>query len=464
LRSDRENNFKDLEFVDFLHRASPHFTWDWPHLQLAQSRLELVTSGLSSREMFFMPPRHGKSEQNTVHYAAYRIIKDPSTRVIIAAYNQSLACNFSRKVRRLVERFIPLSKEVKSVDHWETTSEGGVRAVGVGSGVTGLGANLIIIDDPVKSREEANSLHYRDRCWEWYTDDLWTRQEPDCSIMLTMTRWHGDDLGGRLQQEADEDWHITKLPALAKEDDPLGRELNEPLCPARMTKEKLIIAREQQGINFYALFQQEPQPPEGTMFKIEKLKKIHASLVPVCEQYVFGWDKAASAGKGDYTAGVLMGRYLHNYYIFRSIRGQWSPGERRTQMKKYIRMFNEAFGGVVTWIEEEGGSAGADSADLDIQEFAPHAVFSQKMTGSKEARAMGFAAQVESEHVFIVEDPNNTFEFMDGVFIKDKTKNWQTGYIDELAQFPFGCKNDDQVDASSLAFNKLALVEPLRFF
>jgi hypothetical protein len=156
-----------------------------PHRQIvlsSASSLRIVPAlgeSETRRLMLFLPPRHGKTEMTTVRYAAYRLKRDPELRVIVGAYNQILANKFSRKSRRIAEGRIELSRDRTAVEDWETAVGGGLRAVGVGSGVTGMGGNLIIIDDPVKSREEAESEAYRERVWDWYRDDLYTRLEPD---------------------------------------------------------------------------------------------------------------------------------------------------------------------------------------------------------------------------------------------------------------------------------------------
>ena len=155
---------------------------------------ERVTRGECKRLMLFVPPRHGKSEMTTIRYPVYRLECEPSMRVILGAYNATLAQKFSRKARNVARTRLALNTERTAVEDWETTAGGGLRAVGVGGGVTGMGANLVIIDDPVKSREEAESATYRDRCWDWYRDDLYTRLEPDGAIVLIQTRWHEDDL------------------------------------------------------------------------------------------------------------------------------------------------------------------------------------------------------------------------------------------------------------------------------
>jgi len=208
-------------FDAWLRRFTPNYNWDWKHLQVVQTQLQEITKGELDRLMLFMPPRHGKSECATVRYPVYRLFRKPDTRVIVAAYNQTLANRFSRKMRSLMrshgELKPLLSRDRAAAEEWETTAGGGVRAVGVGGGVTGMGADLIVIDDPVKSREQAESQAFRERSWEWYTDDVYTRLEPNGGIILILTRWHEDDLAGRILTSDDAaSWRVVRMPALAE--------------------------------------------------------------------------------------------------------------------------------------------------------------------------------------------------------------------------------------------------------
>ena len=265
------------DFHAWLKTLPGIWTWDWRHQLYLYERLKRVTDGVCRRLMIFMPPRHGKSELVTVRYSAWRLKRDPSLNVILGSYNQRLANRFSRKIRRvLCDDFagskstgvtelqstgvtelqrkevavsrnrssssnsansansgnsvnsvnspspvfpFTTSRPANSVAEWETTLGGGLRAVGVGGGVTGYGASLIVIDDPVKSREQANSEVFREKIWDWFNDDLYTRLEPNGAIVLIQTRWHEDDLAGRLLKEMEdggEQWEVVNLPALAE--------------------------------------------------------------------------------------------------------------------------------------------------------------------------------------------------------------------------------------------------------
>lgn len=258
---------ENTPFQEWLPQVTPKYVWSWAHLLLIFSALDDVVAGRIKRLMIFMPPRSGKSEAVTVRFPAWFIERDPTMRFIIAAYNVSLASKFSRKTQKIVKsRGLTLDRE--AVDDWSTTAEGGVRAVGVGSGVTGHGADGIMIDDPIKSREEAYSATYRERTWEWFKDDLFTRLEPDGFIILTLTRWHYDDLAGRiLASDEGKNWAVIKLPALAEEGDPLGREEGEALCPDRFDEGALLAIKAVTGGDFESLYQQNPTAAQGVIFK-----------------------------------------------------------------------------------------------------------------------------------------------------------------------------------------------------
>lgn len=388
-----------------------------------------------------MPPRHGKTEMTTIRYPVWRLERDPTLRVIIGAYNQTLAERFSRRARRIAQERLTLSDERHAAEEWETVQGGGVRAVGVGAGITGMGGQIIIIDDPVKSREEANSEAYRERCWNWYTDDLYTRLEPGGAIVLIQTRWHEDDLAGRiLASEDGPQWTVLNLPALAEANDPLGRVVGEALCPERYDVEALAHIRRVLGNSFYALYQQRPQPPEGGMFK-RAWFKIH-SAAPIAhyyESFVRYWDKAGTSDGGAYTAGVLIGRHTDgDFWVLDIVRGQWAAAEREKMILQTAHLDMAKWGAKVEqWVEQEPGSGGKESAEATLRNLAGFRAYSDRVTGDKVLRAEPYAAQAEAGNVNVLRAA------------------WTPGYLAELGGFPTGTYKD-QVDASSGAFNKLA--------
>lgn len=446
IQRNKESRFAATDTPSFgawLREVSPDLTWNWAHLAFVRAQLERVTRGETKRLMLFMPPRHGKSEMVTVRYPVWRMEQDPTLRVVVGAYSQTLANRFSRKSRRLAKERLDLDPERTAVEEWETVGGGTFRAIGVGAGITGQGGHLIIIDDPVKSREEANSQAYRERVWEWYTDDLYTRLEPNGAMILIMTRWHEDDLAGRILASEDADaWTVVSLPAEAEANDPLGREVGEALCPDRYDEAALGRIHAVLRNSYYALYQQHPTPPEGDMFKRQWFEIVGAA--PRQAQRVRYWDKAGSSGKGDYTVGLLMARDTNNqFYVEDVVRGQWSALERESIIKQTAEMDAASYGSVTIWQEQEPGSGGLESAQATTRNLAGHVVRTERVTGDKVTRAEPFAAQCEAQNVKIV------------------AAAWNKAYLDELCVFPFGA-NDDQVDVSSGAFNKLAVAQRSR--
>ena len=390
--------------------------------------------------MIFLPPRHGKSEMVTVRYPIWRMERNPKIRIIVGAYNQTLAEMFSRKSRAIASGRIGLSEERRIAEDWETKAGGGLRAVGVGGGITGRGGDLIIIDDPVKSRAEANSAAYREAVWNWYRDDLYTRREPGAAIILIMTRWHEDDLAGRiLASEDGKDWTVINLPAIAEENDPLNRPVGAALCPDRFNEQELAGIHTVMGNSFYALYQQRPTAQEGGMFKRQWFEIIHRAPATALQRVRY-WDKAGSEDTGDFTVGVKMSLTQDGgYTVDDVIRGQWSVFDR----ERIIRQTAETDGvSTQVWIEQEPGSGGKDSMLSTIRNLAGFSVHADRPSGDKATRAEPFAAQCEAGNVKLVQG------------------DWIPAYLTELTGFPFG-KNDDQVDASSGAFNKLA-TQPLQ--
>jgi len=310
---------------------------------------------------------------------------------------------------------------------------------GVGSPPTGVGFQLIIIDDPIKSRQEAESETYRDRVWDWYTDDLYTRLEPGGAIILVLTRWHHDDLAARAIASEPGKWKVLSLPALAEDFDPLGREPGQALWPERYTEKDLarirkILTKSDGEYSFQALYQQQPTPREGAFFKVGKIEAV--PTLPANLRLCRGWDLAASDGKGDYTAGAKIGVDSKGvWYIVDVRRGQWSVDERNDTIKQTAKM-----DGLHTRIRipQDAGQAGKDQGVMLGRMLAGHGITIKSVSGKKEVRAQGLADQVNIGNVKMLE------------------ADWNSDFIEELRQFPAG-KHDDQVDALADAFNELAL-------
>lgn len=248
------------------------------HHWLLIRHLDMVARGKIDRLMVLMPPGSAKSTYTSVLFPPWWFGRHPDGTVIAASHTAELAERFGRRVRNLVALNghvfdYDLSPDNKAAGRWETTKGGEYFAAGVSGSITGRRADLAVIDDPVASKEDAESETVRQRTWDWYRNDLYTRLKPGAAIVLIMTRWHEDDLGGRLLAEAEiggDQWRVLKLPALATDaDDPLGRAANEPLWPE--WEDATAIARKRATLgerDFGALFQQDPRPAGTSFFDV----------------------------------------------------------------------------------------------------------------------------------------------------------------------------------------------------
>ncbi len=427
------------EFGEFLKWTTPQFCWDWAWQEYVKAQLKRMTAGELRKLMLFVPPQHGKSGLVTERYSVYRLKRNPGLRIIIGSYNKDYATWFGRHTRRLAEKAGIIVKSDKDASRaqseWETQEGGGIVSVGVGTGVTGRRGDLIIIDDPVKSREEAESEAYRKRVWEWFTDDINTRLQQNGQMILIMTRWHQSDLGGRiLDSEDGSNWTTINLPAEAEENDPLGRKIGDPLCPERFDKSALEEKRAILGsYGFAALYQGRPIPREGGLFKRSWFEIVQAA--PKCDiKSVRYWDLAASAGEGDWTVGLKMSRTKDGVFYVEDVqRIQGSPFEAEKLIKQTAALDGKA---VRIRMEQEPGSSGKGIIANYGRMLAGYTFKGIPTTGSKELRAGPFAAQCEAGNVKIVK------------------ADWNSTFLDELSVFPNGA-HDDIVDGSSGAFNEL---------
>ena len=252
------------------------------HNRLICEKLEKVESGEIRRLMIFTPPRHGKSELSSKRFPAWYLGRNPYNQVISASYNSDLSRDFGREVRNIIysDEYkvlfpgITVAADSSAVNRFHTNKGGSFVAAGVGTAITGRGADIFNIDDPVKDKIEAESETTRTSVWDWYRSVVYTRLMPNAAIVLTMTRWHEEDLAGKLLEEAKvngDKWEILKLPAFATDfDDPLGRNVNEALWPERYDTEALNGIRAVIGErDFGALYQQDPRPAGTSFFDVQ---------------------------------------------------------------------------------------------------------------------------------------------------------------------------------------------------
>ena len=246
------------------------------HLLLLDDLLVKVSLGIIKNLMIFMPPRHGKSELTSKYFPAWFLGRFPDKRVILTSYEADFAASWGYKARSILQEHGPLfgvsiSQQSAARDRWDIQGfNGGMMTAGVGGAITGKGADLLIIDDPVKNAEEAQSKTYRDKTYDWYRSTAYTRLEPGGAVIIIQTRWHEEDLSGKLLKEEPDKWTVISLPAIAEGEDILGRKKGDSLFPSRYDVESLQDIKNTLGSYWFnALYQQRPQPDGGSIFKRE---------------------------------------------------------------------------------------------------------------------------------------------------------------------------------------------------
>ena len=324
----------------FTQRINPRYQAGWVHADICR-RLEKfsddVIAGLSPRLMILMPPRHGKSELGSRSFPAWHLGRAPDHEIIACSYNVGLAMSFSRKVKEVMEDpsyhsvfETRLNPNFQGAEEWGIEGKrGGYVAAGVGGGITGKGAHILTIDDPIKNAEEADSADNREKLKEWFDSTAYTRLAPGGGVLIVQTWWHDDDLAGRLQvamaadPEADQ-YTVIKYPAIAEFDEYLDYETDlivdtppasghllrlkgEPLHAERYDIKKLQQIKRTIAPRFWsALYQQNPVPDDGAYFLKEHFRRAAIPRKERCN-VVIAWDFAISEKKAnDYTVGTVL--------------------------------------------------------------------------------------------------------------------------------------------------------------
>ena len=406
---------------------APEIVFDYvaaPHHALICDRLEAVERGDIDRLMIAMPPRHGKSQLASRLFPAWCLGRNPRTQIIAASYNSDLANDFGRDVRNIVgsPEFanvfpdVSLSVDSKAANRMNTNKGGTYIAAGVGTAVTGRGAKIALIDDPFKDRMEADSERIRDSVWAWYQSTLYTRLMPGGAVVVINTRWHEDDLSGRLLNGSDK-WEVLELPAI----NPQG----EALWPAWY--DVLALERIKANIGpreWSALYQQKPQPDEGTFFQRDWLKEWTER--PRHLNIYGSSDYAVTDSGGDYTVHTVWGVDADtNIYRLAQWRGQTTADVWIDQKIDLIARWKP-----LAWFGEAGVIQKAVEPMLR-RRMNERKIFCRlewvSSIHDKATRARGFQARAAMGKVFF--EPGAD--------------------VSEFLAFPAG-KHDDQVDTASL--------------
>lgn len=404
-----------------------------------------------ARLIISLPPRHGKSELISHWTSVWALDQYPHWELILASYGADLATDFGRKVRDTIlmdsdpmegEGLLncKLNKNSLNVGRWHTTKGGGMRSVGVGGTMYGRGAHLLLIDDYFKNPEEAMSETHREKVFEWFSTIAMSRLAPGGSAIVIATRWHPDDLSGRLNSLTNSRWEEIKIPAYAVQDevDLIGRAPGEVLWPERYDIDAIEELRQTMTSYFFsAIMQQDPKPSRSQCFDPKNVKIIDEEFVPndIHLKKLRSWDLAGTEGGGDWTVGTLIAKDVrnNNIYILAREREQFSPGK----VENLVEGTMETDGITVkVIIEQEPGSSGKAITEGYIDRNPAYSVKGQTSTGDKFTRMEPFFAAVEHGRVFMVK------------------AYWNQEMLDELVELPDG-KHDDQGDTLSQGYNEL---------
>jgi predicted phage terminase large subunit-like protein len=414
----------------------------WPqferasHHELIISKLEAVERGELKRLMIFLPPRHGKSVITSSIFPAWFLGRHPHHHIIFATYGQELSDDFGRRVRNFLadpvhQAIFPncrLSEDSAAAHRFTTTAGGAYFAVGRGGPITGRGAHLLLVDDPIKDREEANSETVRKALHEWYRSVAYTRLMPGGAIIIIQTRWHEDDLAGWLLREhASENWDVLSLPAIAEQDEAFRKE-GEALWPDKYPIEILNRTREAIGGAAWAsLYQQRPAAAEGAIFKRTWWRFYRQA--PQFSQVVQSWDTAFKKGADNcFSVGTTWGLAENGYYLLSVWRGRVEFPE----LKRVLTAQAEEWKPNAILVEDR---ASGQSLLQELKSATALPVLAVKVDSDKLSRAQAVTAIVEAGRVYLPEKAP-----------------WLRDYIDELASFPTGLY-DDAVDSTTQALN-----------
>jgi predicted phage terminase large subunit-like protein len=462
-----------LGLIEYAQMMNPRYQPSAVHRFLAD-KLEAVERGDVQRLIITFPPRHGKTTLASIAFPAWCLGRNPFRNVIACSYAQHLANTNSRKARNQITTPgypfpTTLAGDRAAVQQWVTNAGGEYNAAGVGGSITGMGADILIIDDYVKNIEQADSPEYRQKVWEWYTDVAYPRLHDEGVAVVIGTRWHEDDLIGRLlmnqpsQGGEGDEWTVIKLRAIAEyapgEPDPLGRAIGEPLWPEKYTADRLLRRKSvMSSRQWQAQYQASPVAEEGGIFKRAWWRFWHhhdrplppvavklsdgreflcptIPLPPHMDKTIQSWDMTfKKTEEGSFIVGQVWGRVRAEAYLLDQYRRRGEFIDAVLAVRALTAAWPMASSKYI-----EGAANGPAIISALNKEIA--GMIEVPVEGSKEARAHAITGMVESGNVIL---PHPMIA------------PWVQGFIDELAAFPAGMFND-QVDAASQGVGKLLL-------
>ena len=432
-----KKNYRDyLLYVH--HGIYEHFR----HTVLLSQTLQEIAEGKPKKIIVTMPPRHSKSMTITETFPSYYLGLNPNKRVITTAYGDSLARKFGRLNKQKINEFgeelfgIAINEENASNNNWSIKGfRGGQISTGIGGSITGEGADLLIVDDPYKNHEQAYSEVLREKVWNEWQNTLLTRLQKGASVIIVQTRWHEDDLVGRLLKTEPEKWEVINFPAIAEENDILNRDIGDPLCSGLGYDEEWAENKKKEvgSMVWNSLYQQRPSAPEGNMLK-RTWWRYYKELPGQLEEMLISVDATfKNKATSDFCVLQVWGRKGSNRYLIDQIRDRFNFPETVQALRNLSAKYPRCY---LKLIEDKAnGSAVIDYLKNEISGLIPI-----EPDGSKESRVNAVSPSIESGNVYLP-DPLYT-----GL-------SWAEDFVNECASFPNG-KHDDMVDCMSQALNR----------
>jgi predicted phage terminase large subunit-like protein len=405
--------------------------------------VERADQGLDTNIMISMPPGSGKSQIASVIFPLWLTLNRPTWDIGLISAEASLAEKFSLDVKTEYDER-GNTKSIGGVKAWTVGGKGGILARGLTGGLSGRRLRVAIIDDPIKHMSDAYSKTMRDKVWSMWTSVVKPRMRENGSIVLSIaTRWHEDDLNGRLLKDRDDGWRHLVFPAIAEEGDTLGRAAGEPLLSvqrhetpaealARWEKTKRIVGT----AVFNALYQQHPGDVDGTVFKLAWWLYHSPQDLPTADQVITSWDLTFGTGgeeTGDWCVGTAWQRTGNKYYLLDMIRFRGEFTVQLDRMRSFIGRFPNATAHLVE--KAANGAAAISTLQRELNGIVPVPV--SAANGSKVVRAQSVAPLVEAKQVSLPEGHS---------FVDD--------FVTELSAFPTG-EHDDIVDSTSQALTRM---------
>lgn len=431
----------------------PEYEVNWHHRLIFNTLDRFIYTNEINRLMICTGPRHGKTEIVSRRLPAFIFGLFPNDSIIAASYSDDLASSNNRDVQRIIESekyqlIFPFTRLSQGRDGFKRTNDlfeivnhsGYYRSAGVGGGITGKGANWLLLDDLVKNQDEADSPTFRKKIWDWYTSTAYTRLEKNAKIILIMTRWHEDDIAGRLLQLQKKDpladkWTVLNLPVVCEspKDSRDPRKIGEALWPNKYDEKTLATMKATVGMRVWnGLFQQRPSAAEGGIFK-RHLWKFYERLPEKFDKIIQSWDLTfKKKDDNDFVAGHILGKVGANIYLLDRVHARMSFTESLSALESMSKKWPEAR---TKWIEAK---ANGDALVDMLKDKVPGLILVEPK-GGKLARANAITPYHEAGNLFLP-----SLELC----------SWVADFIEEHANFPNDA-HDDDVDAFSQGVTNL---------